>query len=93
MASRRNSRETKPVRAQADDRGGIQRLLLVSGPILQWGGWAAAFTSVGATLIVAGTFASLAGIAVRPGWRSAVAGGASALAGGWGWYLPRWFLG
>jgi hypothetical protein len=74
----------------ADERRFYSNLGIVSGPALTAGGWLAAFTLVGAALIVLGGFVALGGTLVLPTWRRLVIG-SIAVAACW-WPLAAWFV-
>jgi len=76
----------------AQDRAFLAALLLVAGPLLQAGGWAASFTLIGAIFVFGGSAMSLAGFLVRPSLGTLAAAVAGVLLGGWGWMAAFWIL-
>lgn len=75
----------------AAERRFYSTLGIVSGPLLTAGGWFAAFTIVGAALIVLGGFVALAGTLMLPTWRRLVLGSIAVAACWWpfaGWIVP-----
>ncbi len=60
-------------------------LALTAGPLLQAGGWLAAFTEIGALFVIAGSAMSLAGFALLPRAVTFAAGLFGLAIGGWGW--------
>lgn len=73
-------------RAVATDRSFYSMLLLVFGPVVQVGGWLAAFTDIGAAMVIGGALMSVAGGLVYPTPRRILAAGIGVFAGG-GWIL------
>jgi len=73
-------------RAVATDRSFFSMLLLVFGPVVQFGGWLAAFTDIGAAMVIGGALMSVAGGLVYPTPRRILAAGIGVFAGG-GWIL------
>ena len=73
-------------RRRGDDRSFWTILLLVAGPLLQAGGWAAAFTDVGAVFVIAGSLLSLAGFGVTPRPLTLAAALVGLGIGGWAWF-------
>lgn len=73
-----------------DERRFYSTLGIVSRPLLTAGGWLAAFTIVGATLIILGGFASLAGMLMLPTRRRLVLG-SIAVAACW-WPFAAWIV-
>lgn len=73
-------------RSVATDRPFYSTLLLAFGPVVQIGGWLAAFTDIGAAMAIGGALMSVAGGLVYPTPRRILAAGIGVFAGG-GWIL------
>ena len=67
------------------DRKFYAWLFVISGAAAQAGGWVAAFTDVGAVLVIGGPLLSLAGWAIRPTRWTFFAAIAGIALCGWGW--------
>lgn len=72
--------------AVAADRSFYSMLLLVFGPVVQFGGWLAAFTGIGAAMVIGGAVMSVAGGLIYPTPKRILAAGIGVVAGG-GWIL------
>jgi hypothetical protein len=77
----------KAVQTSQPERYLWSTLLLVASPVLQLGGWGAAFTDIGAVFVLAGTAGSLVGFLLRPRFLTLGAATAGVLIGGWGWFI------
>lgn len=74
------------------DRKFYAWLLVISGAFAQAGGWVAAFTEVGALLVIGGPLLSLIGWALRPTRWTLLAAVAGIAVGGWGWMALSFML-
>jgi hypothetical protein len=81
-----------PQTSNHETRTFVSSLFLAFGPLFQLGGWAAAFTDIGAILVFTGTGMSLAGLALRPTVSRGLVSVLGILAGGWGWQFVLWLL-
>jgi hypothetical protein len=67
-----------------DERSAWSVHLLLAGPVLQLGGWGAAFTDIGAVFVLGGTAMSLLGFSLKPTRWRALAAVLGIVLGGWG---------